>query len=237
MYPENDDEYKDEIITSVESCDDDEYDVGIGCLHLTVRSPRIVPVVGDTMRTYGSFGRPVRGVFINGEEIFYRTPQQQELLHQKWIEETNKKEREDFEKSRVEMDAKFDALPDVFQRRIIRYRNNNPNFRWKFEKYEMFCCEQAVVIADALKTDAEIQKFWDIHSFKEQKKLVPALDSGHSGNTFGKSCYLAILYVTKPEYIPLDHAAIAPLVGCEEVGCPPVSVEEVERVKRIYKED
>jgi hypothetical protein len=229
-FPENDDEFEDNIITSVEPYGDDEYGVGFGSLHLVVKSTHIVPMIDDAMRTYGSFGRPIRGVFINGEEIFYRTPQQQEMHNQKQLEEMNKQERIDFEKSRVEMDAKFDALPDVYQRRILRYRKNNPNFRWKYEKYEVFCCEQAVVIADALKTENDIRKFWDL-PFEEQKKLVPALDSGHSGNTFGKACFLAILSVTKPEYIPLDHAAIAPLVGCEEAGCVPVSREEIERAR------
>jgi hypothetical protein len=33
---------------------------------------------------------------------------------------------------------------------------------------------------------------WD-----EQKKLVPGLDDGHSGNTFGMACRLAIAYLPR----------------------------------------
>ena len=66
------------------------------------------------------------------------------------------------------------------------------------EPYEVFCCEQAVLIAKALKTEAEIQKFYDA-PYNEQQELVPALSDGHSGNTFGGACALARAWLaTKP---------------------------------------
>ncbi len=62
--------------------------------------------------------------------------------------------------------------------------------------YNRFCCEQGILIAESLKTKDKIIEFhkmdWD-----NQKKLVPGLDDGHSGNTFGSACKLAIAYLPR----------------------------------------
>jgi hypothetical protein len=64
------------------------------------------------------------------------------------------------------------------------------------EGYNRFCCEQGIIIAESLRTKDKIFEFnkmgWD-----EQKKLVPGLDDGHSGNTFGMACRLAIAYLPR----------------------------------------
>lgn len=59
----------------------------------------------------------------------------------------------------------------------------------------MFCCEQAVVIADALKTPDAIDA-WRALPWDEQVKAVP-IDDGHSGNTFGFACALAKAYLAE----------------------------------------
>ena len=62
--------------------------------------------------------------------------------------------------------------------------------------YNRFCCEQGILIAESLKTKDKIIEFhkmdWD-----NQKKLVPGLDDGHSGNTFSSACKLAIAYLPR----------------------------------------
>ena len=109
------------------------------------------------------------------------------------------------------------SLPKCFQERIDKFRTNNDRFRIDYESYEVFCCEQAVVIANACKTPEEIQVFaskkWD-----EQLKQVPELSDGHSGNTFGASCHLAHWYLSNPENVIKMHGALSPLVGSDEYG-------------------
>lgn len=61
-------------------------------------------------------------------------------------------------------------------------------------EYNLFAMEQAIVIADALRTKEAIIEFKD-KSWDEQKKLVPGLDDGHSGNTFGMASIFAIAYL------------------------------------------
>lgn len=62
--------------------------------------------------------------------------------------------------------------------------------------YNRFCCEQAIIIAEALRTNDKIVEFHKMN-WDEQKKLVPGLDDGHSGNTFGAACKLAIAYLPR----------------------------------------
>lgn len=61
------------------------------------------------------------------------------------------------------------------------------------KEYNTFCCEEAIKIADSLRSSEEIKKFYDL-PFDEQKRLTN-IDDGHSGNTFSMSCKLAIAYL------------------------------------------
>jgi hypothetical protein len=108
-------------------------------------------------------------------------------------------------------------LPAIFQKRIRNFREANKNFRWDYESYEMFCCEEAIKIANCLKTEDKIIT-WAKLDWNEQVKQVP-IDEGHSGNTFGCAVQLARLYVAQHQLIEKAHGALANLVGCKEYGC------------------
>ena len=60
--------------------------------------------------------------------------------------------------------------------------------------YNIFCCEQAILISESLQSEDNIINFngvgWD-----EQVKLVNGLSNDHSGNTFQMSCRMAIQYL------------------------------------------
>lgn len=75
MYPENDDQFEDKIITSVEKQSDGTYAIGCDGWHLWCgKDCPVVPEVGQTSRQYGKgIGSPVRGLFINGHKVWYRT--------------------------------------------------------------------------------------------------------------------------------------------------------------------
>jgi len=61
-------------------------------------------------------------------------------------------------------------------------------------QYNLFAMEQGILIAEALQTKEAIIEFKD-KGWDEQKKLVPGLDDGHSGNTFGVALRFAIAYL------------------------------------------
>jgi len=181
----------------------------------------VEPKVGQVARFYGGdIGRPVRGLDLDGQEVFYRTPEQEAELNAQWVREQEAKDKAEFEQNKADLNAQYQVLPEVFQRRIDKFRNNNPDFRWKYEAYEMLVCTQAVMIAEALKTSTAIQS-WEDMDFKKQKRLVPGLSDGHSGNTFDAACFLATLYLEQPEGVVKQHGAMAPLVGSKEYGCVP----------------
>jgi hypothetical protein len=168
----------------------------------------------------GGIGSIVRGMFLDGQRVYYRTEAEQDAKNKQDAEAYDQSQRDRFEKDRAEMDRRYEALPEIFRKRLDKFRRNNPDFRWKFEGYELYTCEQAVVIATALKTPKAIEDFaraeWD-----RQKELVPGLDDGHSGNTFGMACLLAHDFVSKPANVEARHGALAVLVGSEEYGCVP----------------
>jgi len=202
------------------------------------------PKPGDIARFYGrGFGSIVRGLDINGVQCFYRTEEQQNAENARQRAAYEAKQKANFEKNKASLDEKYQNLPKVFQMRIDKFRKNNPDFRWKYESYEMFCCEQAFVIAttiskrllDETKTKwlsvkeakkiiykrapTAIQNFYEM-PWENQRETVPDIADGHSGNTFGCSVRLASFYISKhPKNIVKLHGALAPLVGSKEYGC------------------
>lgn len=198
----------------------------------------------DVARFYGrGIGSPVRGLDINGIQCFYRTEEEQRIKAVKEVEKYKNEQKTEFEKNKESLDQKYLNLPEVFQRRIDKFRTNNPDFRWKYEPYEMFCCEQAVVIATAIskqlvnqtmnesltleeakkviaeKAPSALREFYDM-SWEKRKETIPELADGYSGNTFGCSVKLAGFYISEnPENVVKFHGALAPLVGSEKYGC------------------
>ena len=80
--------------------------------------------------------------------------------------------------------------------------------------------------AEAMGSGPKVDAFHAM-TWEQQKAAVPDLADGHSGNTFGMACRLAHHYLTDERYVFADHAAVAPLTGCEEAGCPPVTDDEM----------
>jgi len=215
----NDKHFEDILIKNV-SEESDGYSVTRtdGWSFYVYKKHKIVPKIDDTMRFYGrGIGSTVRGLAINGKVIYYKTEDQEDKEHEDWCKEQTKKSIAEFKKNKTKLDKKYNALPEFFRKRIDRFRKANENFRWEYEPYEIFCCEEAVIIADTLKTEKEILK-WAKLDYKEQFKTVP-ISNQHSGNTFGCAVMLARLYLTQPEMIEKVHGSLAPLVGCKAYGC------------------
>jgi len=236
-----DEEFEDVVVREV---NDDSFVREDGWTFGIQKEWKIVPRPGDIARFYGrGIGSIVRGLDINGVECFYRTEEQQAGENARQRRDFESKERAEFEKNRGSLDEKYQKLPEVFKKRINKFRTNNPDFRWKYEAYEMFCCEQAIIIAAAIgkrlfddvaaedlsfddakkaiidKTFSAFKEFYDM-PWEKQKELVPDIDDGHSGNTFGFSMALAQFYVSDQlDAIVSLYGALAPLVGSEDYGC------------------
>lgn len=211
---------------SVDWQEDDGVTMGCG-----VRDVGVEPKVGDTFGIYGSFGRPFHGQALNGKLLWYQTIEEQEVERRRVIRKHEQDKRESFEANKDDLDAKYEALPAVFQKRLDKFRATNPDFRWEFESYEMSCCVDAVKIANYCRENRiegtpegvdpslgeKVTAFAKL-PWEEQRKAD--LFDGHSGNSFSFAVRLAFHWVTKPEMVEWEHGALTPLVGCVEYGCP-----------------
>lgn len=181
----------------------------------------IVPRVGSSIRFYGQgIGFPVRGISIDGRAVYYRTPAEEEAKRIEDVAESERLQRAKFARDIAKHDATYAALPPELRRRIDGFRATSPDWRWRFEAYEAFACAEAVKIATACETVERAREFARL-DWPKQRKRVPALDDGHSGNTFGFACRLAHWLLSTPATVEVEHGALCPLVGCAQYGCPP----------------
>lgn len=226
MYPENDSEFREGTLVRVRSVGDGyaELDFGNGCGCMQIGPEKLerlgfTPEKGHSFRIYGrGFGSPVRGVFVEGKEAYYYSPEAYEKKWQADADEANQKKLAEYDENKEKYQARIEKLPAEFQARITSFRRNNPDFNHKLLPYELMCCEQAFGLAVKLETREGIKKFHDA-SWEEQKKIFPDLDEGHSGNSFAFSCRLAIIYLENPELVDKEHGAMCPLTGCKDYGC------------------
>lgn len=217
----NDTKYEDTTIASVEPESDG---WGItrddGWSFYVPNKYGVEPKVGERVRFYGDgIGRPVRGLAIDGRVLYYRTEDEERAKFEREMAEMDAKRRQDFEENRAEHDARIAALPLAFQRRLAKFQQTDPDWRWRHEGYELFTCEQAVLIAETLKSPEAVVEFQKA-DWADQQALVPGLSDGHSGNTFGMACRLAVWYLQRPALVILEHGTLTLLEGCERFGCP-----------------
>ena len=191
-YKETDKEYQEYTLADVKETDDQwtlKTDSG---WYLCVKKVEgHTPETGQPLRFYGKgIGCTVRGVDIDGVNYYYKTPAQQEANHKKWCDDLDKERRESYEKNKDKYKVDYDGLPEVLQKRMDRLIGKSPDNRHEWEPYEIYILTESVKILDALKTPEKIESFKDM-SFALQKSLVPSLDEGHSGNTFGCATRMA----------------------------------------------
>jgi len=203
---------------------EDGYFISIGstCCFLEKKWMTVEPKVGDTLTLHTKNLSTVRGAALNGVQIYYKSDAQLEQEYKYFCDKLKDARLKAFEENKGKMDADYEALPRFFKQRIDRFRANNPDFRVEYEPYEMFCCKEAVKIANAFSMGEDVESFKKL-PYEEQKEVVPTLDDGHSGNTFGCACSLARAYLDAPDLVPQMHGALAPLVGGEEYGDAPKS--------------
>lgn len=220
MFPTNDNSYNESVLKDFSEEKDGYTITSSEGWSFYLPNKNVQPKIGQTIRCYGhGFGSVVRGMFLDGQKVFYRTVEEQEELHAQHSREIQAKKEQEFAQNKDEMDRQFAALPAVFQRRVQFFRDHCPkNFRVEFERYELFVCSQAVLFAEKFKTVDGIRAFAKA-SYESQREMLPELDDNHSGNTMGCAITLALHYVNNPENVFYEHGAMVPLVGCVEYGC------------------
>lgn len=222
MYPYEDASYESYTIKDVQTTDTPHfYDITMDNGWSTgVVTDAMVPEAGDILDLWyvnGPF-TAIRGRAINGEVIEYQTKEDFLEQMQRQQQEKNEKQQREYTDSKKELDSRIQKLPVEFQQRIHGFRERNENFGWKYETYELFCCEEALKIANHF-NDPDKIRWWYRLPYQQQQAEFTGLSDEHSGNTFGASVTLAVLFLEEPELLPKMHGALCPLVGCEDYGC------------------
>jgi hypothetical protein len=228
-YPDDDLQYEDVKLKSVKKETEGWSVVREDGWSFYVPENGVVPEVGQIARFYGKgIGYTVRGLFLNGQKVFYRTEDEDRKAHENWVSAEKQRKQEAFFANKEKHDARIAALPEVFQRRLKKFQDTNPDFRWEFEDYELMVCEQAVLFATTFPTLEALEKFKK-SDWKDQVKACPGIDEGHSDNSLACAIRLAYHYLTNKENVFREHGALVPLVGCKAYGCPhPESVNNEE---------
>jgi len=156
---------------------------------------------------------------------FYKSDEDLDNDHKKWVAEYHRKQEEDYKKYKDQYDEQYQSLPPEFKQRIDNFRKNNERFRYELEPYELFCCTQAVLIANTLKTTDKIREFSES---TDRWNYVPDLDKGHSVNTLDAATQLAYWYLQQPDAITRIPGSLSPLVGSREY-------EEKNKRKKLSK--
>jgi len=190
---------------------------------------KVTPKVGDDIESYCVRGCIIRSVKINGSYVFNKTDKDLDREHKEMVADMHKKKKKKFEEEKDELDATYDSLPPVFQRRLDRFRKGKVEFRWSLESYEMFCCQEALVIAKHCGSAEGVREF-NTSNYAEQSKVT---SDQHSGNTMGTACTLAYWYLECPDVVEYLHGALVPMTGCKDYGCTH-SQKEKDAVTKIF---
>jgi len=110
------------------------------------------PKVGDRMwlKSHG-FGSQNMGVRHGGVTWWEKDRADQERERAIWLAVHARQQAQDFVRNRPAQDATYAALLPEFQRRIDRFRRENPNFRAGSEGYEMAPLSMATALVEWVK--------------------------------------------------------------------------------------
>ena len=161
------------------------------------------PQVGDLLRLYGV--DQIRGVDLNGRQLYYRTRQQSEMQRRLTTIDHHGELRERFASGREKLDAEVAALSAPLQARIERLRAQDSDFRWKEEAQmlviyvaadriaDWICREHGWTPGDVGEQEAlrAMEAFRNL-SIDEQEARVPRVYDDQSAGSWRETCDVAL---------------------------------------------
>ncbi len=224
---DTDQEFKEKLITSVSHLNADTGTCAIttddNWSFIVPRGP-FTPQPGQTARFYGrGVGYTVRGLVIDGHVFFYESVAEHHARQVREQQARLEAERVAYDQNAEPREARIQALPEPFRRRVRGFVRRAPATAWRHQDHEIVICQAAAAIHAACPTLDAVQAFVTLQ-IPEMLERVPLLnDLGLSGNGFDAAVRLA-RYATgegtnSPVLIERDHHALCPLFGCQQVGC------------------
>lgn len=128
----------------------------------------------------------------NGELVEWLTPYERIAKRVAGLAEHDRRNRERLERGAEKRAKDYAALPEPLRVRIDRFVAARSDFWINSGDYELFCCTEAVKIAEHLRPLVEAgREPGEFHDLPWDKQVAAGVSDGHSGNTFGGACRLA----------------------------------------------
>ncbi len=154
-----------------------------------------LPAPGDSIDMYweksDGWGGSIAGASANGYDYFYKTRQEIEDEYQAWRKQYADEKQKAYDDNLKNWIHRRDQLVEPLRKRIHRFEQKD-GFEtfWKDSgQYELFILEQAQILyLWAIQFDdpiKEIDDWNDLEDFQKKYELVPGIDDGHSGWTWG----------------------------------------------------
>lgn len=230
MRLESDNQYQEYEIEHVVPCGDGTYVVSFGddLTLWTRKNNPIEPKSGMIARVYGeNIEEHTRGLIIEGETFWYYSKEDYPQALKEMREEADKELLEDYQKHRIELEEAYEALPDIFKKRIQRFRENNKDFHWKYEPQEIFVAQEALYIDDSFDSSAEIVFFFNDATTSSIFERLPDIDRNHTLHTLAVATKFAILYKEgEDDAILSEPGLLSDIVGLEEYGEIPATEDD-----------
>lgn len=250
QFPEkrNDLQYEDAILADVKK-EKSGWSITTGdgmWLWVNKEETSVVPKNGQLARYYGRDSH-VRGIDLDGENCRYKTEEQLRNEWKQWKLDQEKREKLAFENGKILLDKYYKQLPTVYKKRFDKFRSNNPDFRWKYENFEMNLCRQSIVVAKFIHEKLESKhaigripkKENESYTLsvgqtldwlfklptKKMMELIPGYSGDHSGNSLAHLMRLAFVYLTDKDKIVQMRGWLSIIVGSEEFGDVPKNRE------------
>ena len=186
------------------------------------KSYGVTPKVEDAVVLYSHWFARTRGLRLNGDLVYFLSLEDMEAEDKRRYDEMVKEKEEKFKRELPRMDIDFHQLPEIFKRRILRFRSEGPNFRKNYEAAELFVLKEAVYIQRTLRSPHSIRSVLKSNHAKRHAAL-PRLSKDHSGNTEYAAFHFALRLARykqgpKDRVLPTTQIINAPGVMVQLVG-------------------
>ncbi len=138
----------------------------------------VVPKVGDEVQLSMTKSAYIRGLKLNGKEIYFKTDKQ---IQQERIDKLQKIKEEThaafiaYEKHAT---RDYNSLHKCLRAEIDDLRAQGQEQREQWEPEVMFTLTEAMKIANTLKTPEAVKAFWNA-TYEKKQELVPTLSDDH----------------------------------------------------------
>lgn len=137
-----------------------------------------VPKVGDMVQLSMTDNGVIRGLKLNGKEIYFKTNEQLQQERIDTLQKIREEKRAAFIAYEKHATRDYNSLHKCLRAEIDDLRAQGQEQREQWEPEVMFTLIEAMKIANTLKTPEAVKAFWNA-TYEKKQELVPTLSNDH----------------------------------------------------------